>query len=117
VALEWSVLERELEELIRLLMDADIQFVRIAVNVMNARSRIVTAINLIQAHILQNKLATGYLSEFLKLGKRIDPGLLAKRDMLVLGFGSKHTGEWYVLRIRQSRSTPDLDPARQCGIC
>ena len=38
IIIEWSVLERELEELIRLLMDTDIQHVRILTARMNART-------------------------------------------------------------------------------
>jgi hypothetical protein len=43
INVEWSVLERELEELIRLLMDIDIQPGRIIVNWMNAKTRGTTA--------------------------------------------------------------------------
>ncbi len=44
-AIEWSVLERELEQLIQLLLDIDIQSARILVNRMNARTRVNTATN------------------------------------------------------------------------
>jgi hypothetical protein len=44
VSIEWAVLERELGELIRLLMDADIQWARIATNRMSARIKLLTAI-------------------------------------------------------------------------
>jgi hypothetical protein len=60
VAAEWSVLERDLEELIRLLMDADIQMVRVATNQINARVRILIATNLMQAHVTQNKLTRAW---------------------------------------------------------
>jgi hypothetical protein len=46
IIIEWSVLERELEELIRLLMDTDIQHVRILTARMNARTRILAATHL-----------------------------------------------------------------------
>src|SRR5260370_19520408 len=72
VAVEWSVLERELEELIRLLMDANIQAVRIVADRSNARNRVSIAANLIEAHILQNKLSSSDLSQFIKLEKRIN---------------------------------------------
>lgn len=41
-AVEWAVLERELEELIRLLMDVGLMDGRIVVNWMNAKTRIAT---------------------------------------------------------------------------
>src|SRR5215813_3198760 len=56
IAAEWSVLERELEETIRLLMDADIQHVRILTNRMNAQTRHTAASQLIEGHIINGKL-------------------------------------------------------------
>jgi len=72
VAAEWAVLERELEELIRLLMDIDPQHGRIIVNWMNAKTRSVTAQHLIQAHILQDKLKPHHLETFMKVAEKID---------------------------------------------
>jgi hypothetical protein len=109
VAAEWSVLERELEELIRLLMDADIQVVRIVTNQMNVGTRMATAINLIQAHILQKKLKRRDRNRFAKLRKQIEP-VQTKRDILAHGLWSKYQGNWHVLRLRQSRPTPELRP-------
>jgi hypothetical protein len=109
VAAEWSVLERDLEELIRLLMDADIQMVRVATNQINARVRILIATNLMQAHVTQNKLTSDLLGEFLKLGEEIRTGQ-DRRDMLVHGLWGKHKGHWCTLKLKQSRSTPELMP-------
>ena len=47
VAIEWSVLERELEELIQLVLDIDIKDARILVNKMNVRARIFMVTNLL----------------------------------------------------------------------
>jgi hypothetical protein len=46
-AIEWSVLERELEELIQLVLDIDIKDARILVNKMNVRARIFMVTNLL----------------------------------------------------------------------
>jgi hypothetical protein len=110
IAIEWSVLERELEELIRLLLDADIQQVRILVNKLNARGRVMIASYLLEMHILQDKLTSAELNQFMKLGKNIDPDLQNKRDMVVHGLWAKHKGKWHVMRLRQTRKTPQLEP-------
>jgi hypothetical protein len=110
VVAEWSVLERELEELIRLLMDADIQTVRIVTNRMNARTRISTATNLIKARILQRKLKKQDRTRFVKLGKTIQDKLQSRRDMLAHGLWTKYQSSWCVMKLRQSRATPQLMP-------
>jgi hypothetical protein len=109
VAAEWAVLERELEELIRLLMDIDIQHGRIIVNWMNAKTRSVTAQHLIQAHILQDRLTSQHLETFMKVAEKIEP-LQTKRDILAHGVWDKHEGQWCTLKMRQSRKTPKLEP-------
>jgi hypothetical protein len=66
-------------------MDIDIQHGRIIVNKLNARGRVDIARNLIQAHVLNDKIAADALSKFTKLGEKIDPQLQNKRDMLAHG--------------------------------
>jgi hypothetical protein len=109
VAVEWAVLERELEELIRLLIDVDIQHGRIIVNWMNAKTRSVAAQHLIQAHILQDKLKSHHLETFMKVAEKIEP-LQTKRDILAHGVWGMHEGHWSTLKTRQSRKTPQLEP-------
>src|SRR5262245_33423632 len=84
VVAEWAVLERELEELIRLLMDIRIEFGRIAVNWMSASTRAATAQHLIQVRILDDKLERRHLETFTKLAKKIGD-LQTKRDILAHG--------------------------------
>jgi hypothetical protein len=107
---EWAVLERELEELIRILMDGEIQQVRILVNNMNARTRVQTAANLIQALMVLKKLKRRDRTRLNNLGKKIETAQ-NNRDMLAHGLWSKHEGKWHVLRLRQSRPTPQLRPS------
>src|SRR5215813_4947900 len=102
---EWAVLQRELEELIRILMDGEIQQVRILVNNMNVQTRVQTAANLIQALMVLKKLKRRDRTRL--LGKKIETAQ-NKRDMLAHGLWSKHEGKWHVLRLRQSRPTPQL---------
>ena len=97
VAVEWAVLERELEELIRLLMDIDPQHGRIIVNWMNAKTRSVTAQHLIQVHILQDKLKPHHFETFMKVAGKIEP-LQTKRDILAHGVWDIHEGHWCTLK-------------------
>src|SRR5262245_61796492 len=107
---EWAVLERELEELIRILMDGEIQQVRILVNNMNVQRRVQTAADLIQALMVSKKLRRRDRTRLINLRKKIEAAQ-NKRDMLAHGLWSKHNGEWHVLRLRQSRPTPELRPS------
>jgi hypothetical protein len=111
-AAEWAVLERETEELIRILVDGDIQQVRILVNSMNVGTRVSTATNLIQAHILAKKLKKRDRTRLIKLGKKIQDAQ-NQRDMLAHGLWSKHEEKWHVLRLRQTRPTPQLRPTME----
>ena len=109
VVAEWAVLEGELEELIRLLMDIRVEFGRIIVNRMNAKTRAATVQYLIQLHVLDDKLTRQHLETFTKLAKKID-ALQTKRDILAHGLWGKHEDQWCTLKIRQSRKTQELEP-------
>jgi hypothetical protein len=109
INVEWSVLERELEELIRLLMDIDIQPGRIIVNWMNAKTRGATAGYLTQAHILNSRLKPVESKTVFDIAKAVE-NLQTKRDIVAHGLWSKHRGEWSVLKIRHQRNIPELEP-------
>jgi len=109
VVVEWSVLERETEELIRTLTDDDIQQARIVLNRMNVRTRMSTATALVQSHILQDKLKPSHRTRLVKLSKKID-AVQTKRDMLAHGLWGVYNRDWHVLKLRQSRPTPELRP-------
>jgi hypothetical protein len=104
VAIEWSVLEREMEELIQLLFDSHIQTTRILVNKMNVRTRLFIATTLLEAQVYSSAAPAARLKEINKLGQRI-AATQTKRDLL-----DKRKNEWHVLRLRQSRPTPQLEP-------
>jgi hypothetical protein len=109
-AAEWAVIERELEEVIRLLMDADIQIARIAANRMNARTRIITIKSLLESHVLNGTLKKRDRARFVNLTKKVQD-YQTKRDMLAHGLWDKQRGSWYVLQTRQSREMPQLRPS------
>jgi len=110
IIIEWSVLERELEELVRLLMDTDIRSGRITCRRMNARTRVEVAANLMQAHIYQDKIRASLLKEFKKLGNDIAEVTESKRDMVAHGLWAKSKGKWSVLMLAGNRQTPTLSP-------
>lgn len=109
VTAEWAVFERELEELIRLLIDAKIEHGRIIVNWMSAKIRGVAAQHLIQSHILNDRLKPQHLETFTKIAEKIE-SLQTKRDIVAHGLWGKHEGKWCTLKVRQTRKTPELEP-------
>jgi hypothetical protein len=108
-AAEWAIVERELEELIHLLLDVDIQPARVIVNQMSAQTRFLTAANLMQGLVYHNKLTAAKLTEFTRLKKKIWAAQ-ARRDVLAHGLWTETAGQWWVLKLRQSRDTPELAP-------
>ena len=89
IVVEWSVLERELEELIQMLMNTDIGLARIATNRMNARTRISTASALLEWYVYHNKLRAPYLKEFITIGDGIATKTQNKRDLVAHGLWSR----------------------------
>jgi len=106
IVAEWAVLERELAELVRMLMDVDIQIGRIATHTMNSKTRIAVANNLIEARVHDGKLHRSLFDEFAKLGSHINEKLQWKRDMVAHGLWEKAEGKWWVMRLRARRPTP-----------
>jgi hypothetical protein len=110
IVVEWSVLERELEELIRLSMDVDIRIGRVTAKGMNARTRIAVATNLLQARIYYDDLDHQILIDFTKLRNRITETTQSKRDMVAHGLWERRNKQWRVLRLSASRPIPQLQP-------
>ena len=106
---EWSVLERELEEIIRILTDGETERTRILANRMNVRTRVATIKGLIESHILHGELPKRYRKQFVKISRLIDPNQ-TNRDMLAHGLWTKRGMSWFVLQIRQARNVPELRP-------
>src|SRR5579863_1727359 len=110
IVVEWSVLERELEETIQLLLDVEIALSRIIVHSMQARNRVHVIDYLIEWYVYHDKLDQRFAKQFNKIGDRIANKTQAKRDMVAHGLWSMRKGKWHVLRLRASRQTPELRP-------
>jgi hypothetical protein len=110
VTVEWSVLERELEETIRLLMDVTLQNGRIITNRMNVKTRIALIENLLQARIYSSQIDPQINVGFSNFGRTIAEKLESKRNMLIHGLWDRHEGKWHVLRLAAKRPTPALEP-------
>jgi len=110
IAAEWSVLERELEQLIHLLTDTEIAFTRIITLKMNAQTRILAVGYLIEWYVYERALDPAFLLRFNVLGERIAKSTQMKRDMVTHGLWSKTDRKWRVLRLRAKRGLPNLEP-------
>lgn len=110
IAVEWSVLERELEQFVHLLTDADIGHARIVTSRMNVRTRISTIGYLIEWYVYHGQLTPEFLKRFDKLSTRIATKTQPKRDMVAHGLWSIVGGKWHVLRLAGHRATPGLRP-------
>jgi hypothetical protein len=104
-AVHWSKLEWELEETIRVLLDVDIQFARIVTTDMNVSRRMTTAVNLLQAHMLNNLLSHAEHDALIKLGQRIEQAE-GHRNKLIHGHWGLIEGKWHLMRRRTGRVVP-----------
>jgi hypothetical protein len=110
IIVEWSVLERELEQLIQMLLNTEIGFLRIMTNRMNAQNRISAASSLLGWYVYHGRFKSSFLDEFRKIGNRIKNETQSKRDKVAHGLWSFKDGKWWVLRLRGERSIPELRP-------
>ena len=107
---EWSVLERELEELIRILTNSHTEQTRILIHRINTRTRIVIIKALIESHILHGTLRKIYRQQILRIAKSIDANQ-TNRDMLAHSLWTKRGKSWFLLQVRKARSLPELQPS------
>jgi hypothetical protein len=108
-AAEWAVLEREIEEIIRILTNGETEQTRILTNRMNVRLRAATIKALIESHILHGTLRKIHRRHFLRMSNLIEP-TQTRRDVLAHGLWTKRGKSWYVLQFRQARPIPELKP-------
>ena len=109
IVVEWSVLERELEELIQMLVNTDIGFTRIMVNRLNAGNRISAAQSLIEWYVFHKRVSGSFLQQFNKIGSRVNKRQ-NRRDIVAHGLWARKKGMWWVLKQRGQRQTPQLRP-------
>jgi hypothetical protein len=106
---EWSMLDKELEELIRILIDGDFQQTRILLFKVSGRTRIPIIKALIESHVLGGRLKSSEKSKFNKIQKRI-LAELNNRNLIAHGLFTKRGKSWKVLQTRDSRAIPELQP-------
>jgi hypothetical protein len=103
IAAEWSYLEWELEETIRVLHDTDIKRARIAVTGMNVRSRIMCIVGLLQASDLHS-----LANQFGKFSKTLTEDREPERNKVAHGLFAKLNNEWNVIRTSGVRSVQNV---------
>jgi hypothetical protein len=108
IAVEWSDLEWQMEDMIRLLMGTLLRNGRISTTGMNMRSRVMVATNFVQAQVYHNELDPAFLTRTIKIGKSITEKLEGERNKVVHGLWGKYDGQWCILRNSGTRSTPEL---------
>lgn len=91
IAAEWSLLEYELEETIRVLLDVDVKRARIITAGMNARSRLACISNMMQ----MRDIAT---NEFQTLRNRIEKEIENERNKIVHSLWGQIEPKWYIIR-------------------
>src|SRR5262249_13871440 len=112
IAVEWAMLERELEEVLRLLLAVDIMSGRIMAHDMRARTRIEAATLLIEARGHDDLISKSLFDEFVKIGSHISNQLHLRRDLVVHGLWNSRKRAWCVLRMKAKRQTPKGLPRR-----
>jgi hypothetical protein len=110
IAVEWSVVERELDQLIQLLTDTEIAIARIATARMNARTRADVIAYLLEWYIYESRLQPSFLRRYNALRTRLTMKTQNQRDMVAHGLWAKFDGKWHVLRLAGKRAVPNLRP-------
>jgi hypothetical protein len=106
---EWATLERELEGIIRILIDSETEHTRILLLKMNTRSRNEIIRTLIDSHLLRGSLTKRDRKRFQRIEAYIDKAA-PNRNLLAHGLWAKRGNSWKVLNTRSVRSIPELQP-------
>ena len=107
VAAEWSALEWELEETIRLLIPTHIQHGRIVSARAGMLARIMIATNLAQAYVLRKEMQVDLYEQFVEIGERIK-NAEEDRNKIIHGLWGLAEDQWYLLWERQQRAVADF---------
>lgn len=108
IAIEWSDLEWQFEDTIRLLMDAPVGHGRIATTGMTMRSRVVTTTNFVKSHVYHQNLPPAFSTQIEEIARKFSGKLETDRNKFVHGLYGKWRGKWYLLRNSGTRRVPDL---------
>jgi hypothetical protein len=104
IAAEWSELEWQFEDAIRISLQTDVKLGRIAVTGMNMRSRVICLTNLLKAWRLDS-----LHDRFVKIGTEITNHRESERNRLVHGLWAKVAHNWYVIRT-SGAGTREVEP-------
>lgn len=106
---EWAVLEKELEIIIRILTDGEVEHTRILLFKTNARTRISIIKSLIESQILRRRLRRSDKVKFGKIAKQIGD-VANHRNLVAHSVWTKRRNSWRALQTRDSRAIPELKP-------
>jgi hypothetical protein len=107
VSVEWSDLEWQMEETIRLLVPTHVQHGRVITTGMSMRSRLKVAENLVIGHFHNGNLSEDFCREFRRLKLHIEKQE-PNRNKLVHGVWGRVHGVWELLRTSGTRELPDV---------
>lgn len=109
IAIEFSDLEWQLEETIRVLLTTGIKFGRIMTTGMSFRSRLATARSLVQAYVFDGVMTSLHLDQFSLMHTQAE-NCEKGRNILMHGIWGFTKNQWIVLRSNSTRDGPQLDP-------
>ena len=106
IAVEWSDLEWQLEEIIRLLVPTHIQHSRILTNRMSMRNRLRVAENLALAHANNKTLPKKFYEDMREFSTKIER-VEVERNYFIHGHWGRREGVWQLLISVGSRELPE----------
>jgi hypothetical protein len=107
VAVEWSDIEWQLEETIRLLVPTHVQHARVLTTGMSMRTRLKVAENLVIGHFHNGHLSKEFCEEFRKLKVHVEKQE-EHRNKLVHGVWGRVDGVWELIRTSGARELPEV---------
>jgi hypothetical protein len=99
IAAEWSDLEYQIEDVIRIMLRTDIASARVAASGMNIRSRVQVAAQLIRLHKVGDTLLDEMTSIAAETTERVEP----LRNMVIHAIWARIEGQWYVQYTKGAR--------------
>jgi hypothetical protein len=108
IAAEWSELEWQYEEIIRLLADIPIRSGRVITTGMNMKSRVMVATNFAQGLAYKNLLPVEVFREVKAQATSITENLERERNKVVHGLWGRREGHWHLLRTSGARDGAGL---------
>lgn len=109
VAVEWSYLEFQTQEIIRLLMATNVKFARIITTGMSLRTRLQNTSHLLHAYVYNEDIDKSLIDGFSHITYYINNQIEPDRNYLIHGTWAKVEGKWILIRsARGSRGHSQL---------